>query len=101
MPSRTSRARSRVTENRARAAGLRRSFCRPTAHRGALFPEEYCERTSIRPADSSGLQARRGRLLRELFRTRLTWESLDRARPKVALPSTLRCLLHRGAIEPL
>src|SRR5512140_2644915 len=98
MPSHTSRARLRALETRALAAGLRHSFCRPVAHRGSLSQEEYCARTSIRPADSSGPQACRCRLLPELLRTRLAWESLDRAGPRVAFQSTPRCRLRRVAI---
>src|SRR3954471_22369382 len=97
MPSRTSRARLRAPENRAPAAGVRHSFCRPTAHRGALFPEEYCARSAIRPADSSDLLAFRSPFLPEPLRMRLTWDWLDRARPTVALLSTLRCRLRRAA----
>src|SRR5215217_8846867 len=85
-------------ENRALAAGLRHSFCKPAARRGALFPEECRARTSIRRADSWDPPACRRRRLRELLHTRLTWGLLDRARLRVALRSTRRCRLHRVAI---
>src|SRR5215469_3645410 len=98
MPSRTTQARSPALEIRALAAGLRHSFCTPGAHRGALFPKEYCARTSVRPADSSGLQEYRCRLLPKLLRVRLAWGSLDRVRWKVVRLSTPQFRPRPGAI---
>src|ERR1051325_3220146 len=101
MPLRTNLARSPVTEIRVPLAGLRRSFCRPGAHRGVLFREEYCAQISIRPADSSGPQEYLDRRPPVRLRTHLIWESHDRAGRTVALRSTPRYRLLPGGIELL